>query len=483
MSLDDTIRNGRAMIRRNWRTVAAFVSVMVDIGIIAVGYVLAVMFWLHGRDVAWNLKVLYRLPVYTAVLFVMFCMAFGVYRMAAYMPLRQRFLQAAESYMLTVGILFCTLFWWRNMFYHRGFLVTYFTVMPVLYVICWVFVRKWTRELQRRGIGKWNTLVIGSGRGLSSLLERFFKYPELGFAPVGIIRCQMAASGGQKLHVDIATVEDEIVKKHIEYVVLSSPNLDETYKGLEELCHRHYVRMRVVSPHTDDLFARIGIYDIAGMPLYSPPRERIDAVKQFAKRVFDVVGALFLLLLFSPVFLLIAVATKLESSGPVFFTQDRSLSGHDKPFRFYKFRSMHHNADDQKAALLHRNESDGALFKMKDDPRLTKVGRLIRRYSIDELPQLLNVLKGDMSLVGPRPLPASDFRHVHGRNDLDSYLHIRASVKPGLTGLWQISGRSHLGFNEMIMLDLYYVDNQSLLFDLEILAQTIPVVVFGRGAY
>jgi lipopolysaccharide/colanic/teichoic acid biosynthesis glycosyltransferase len=144
---------------------------------------------------------------------------------------------------------------------------------------------------------------------------------------------------------------------------------------------------------------------------------------------------------------------------------------------------MHDEADEQKDDLLGQNETDGALFKIKDDPRLTNIGRFIRRFSLDEVPQFFNVLKGEMSLVGPRPLPARDFTLLQEADHMGGYFRQRANAKPGMTGLWQISGRSDIGFREMVLLDLYYIENQSLLFDIEILAQTLPVVLFGKGAY
>jgi len=140
-------------------------------------------------------------------------------------------------------------------------------------------------------------------------------------------------------------------------------------------------------------------------------------------------------------------------------------------------------ADELKEELFEFNETDGALFKMRNDPRMTKVGKFIRKFSIDEIPQLFNVLKGDMSLVGPRPLPPSDFERLEEGPEFWEAVKYRGKMKPGITGLWQISGRSHIGFREMILLDLYYVENQSLLFDLEILFETVPVVLFGKGAY
>ena len=154
-----------------------------------------------------------------------------------------------------------------------------------------------------------------------------------------------------------------------------------------------------------------------------------------------------------------------------------------KEFNFFKFRSMVNGAEELKCTLMGNNESDGALFKIKNDPRVTRVGKIIRKSSIDELPQLLNVLKGDMSLVGPRPLPLADFNRAQETPSFWHAIKDRDSVKPGMTGLWQISGRSEIKFKEMILLDLYYVENYSLLFDIEILFETISVVLFRRGAY
>ena len=163
--------------------------------------------------------------------------------------------------------------------------------------------------------------------------------------------------------------------------------------------------------------------------------------------------------------------------------QTRAALPGSSEFEFIKFRSMVNKADELKDELMKNNESDGALFKMKNDPRITKVGKIIRKLSIDELPQLFNVLKGEMSLVGPRPLPLSDFDKANEPEEFWESVKDRASVKPGMTGLWQISGRSNIRFKEMILLDLYYIENYSLLFDLEIMFETIPAVLFSRGAY
>jgi len=195
------------------------------------------------------------------------------------------------------------------------------------------------------------------------------------------------------------------------------------------------------------------------------------------KRLMDVVVSLTALVLFSPLFLGVALAIVLEDGWPVFFAQDRvGLNG--RLFRFYKFRSMYRDAEKRKDALMAQNESrDGVIFKMKNDPRVTRVGRFIRRYSIDEAPQVLNVLFGDLAIVGPRP-PVP--REVAQYTLTDRK---RLHVKPGLTCLWQIQGRSEIPFAQQVRLDMEYIHSQSIWKDIVIILKTVPAVLFGRGAY
>ena len=196
-----------------------------------------------------------------------------------------------------------------------------------------------------------------------------------------------------------------------------------------------------------------------------------------SKRIFDFVASLFGLTILSPLFLIVAIAIKVEDpKGPVFYSQVR-LGKKQSPFKMYKFRSMVVDADKHLKDLLNKNEVDGAMFKMKDDPRITRIGHFIRKYSIDELPQLLNVLLGNMSLVGPRPpLP----REVQEYTEYDKQ---RLEVKPGCTGLWQISGRNNVGFHEMVELDLKYINKRGFMFDLYVLFKTVFIFIKPNGAY
>jgi lipopolysaccharide/colanic/teichoic acid biosynthesis glycosyltransferase len=206
-------------------------------------------------------------------------------------------------------------------------------------------------------------------------------------------------------------------------------------------------------------------------------QERELTMYSMLKRLIDVTGALAGIIVLLPLFIIVAIAIKVEDpKGSVFFYQTR-VGKHEKPFRMFKFRSMLTNAEAKLGELLKQNEVSGAMFKMKHDPRVTKVGRLIRKLSIDELPQLINVLRGEMSLVGPRP-PLT--REVAEYTEYDKQ---RLSVTPGCTGLWQVSGRSNLSFKQMVELDLKYIENRCISFDIKIMLRTVKAIVASGDAY
>jgi exopolysaccharide biosynthesis polyprenyl glycosylphosphotransferase len=232
----------------------------------------------------------------------------------------------------------------------------------------------------------------------------------------------------------------------------------------------------MVAPQLTDIAGpRVHIRPIEGLPLLHVEEPTLSGIGWLAKNLLDRVAAGLGLLLLTPLFALIAIGIKLSDRGPVFFRQPRV--GHEgRTFRVWKFRTMYVDAEDRLASLVDQNESDGMLFKIREDPRVFPVGRFLRASSLDELPQLVNVLKGEMSLVGPRPLPADD-------GDFLGDVRRRLLVRPGITGLWQVSGRSDLSWDEAVRLDLYYVDNWSLAYDLSILWRTVGVVLARKGAY
>ena len=232
----------------------------------------------------------------------------------------------------------------------------------------------------------------------------------------------------------------------------------------------------VVAPQLTDIAGpRVHIRPVEGLPLLHVEEPKLSGVAWLVKNVMDRAVAAVLLVLLLPLFMIISAMIWFSDRGPAFFTQAR-VGREGKTFRVYKFRSMYEDAEERLALLEGQNESDGLLFKMRNDPRITPVGRFLRKTSLDELPQLINVFRGEMSLVGPRPLPADD-------GDFLGDVRRRLLVRPGMTGLWQVSGRSELSWDDAVRLDLYYVDNWSLAFDLVILWRTVGVVFGRKGAY
>src|SRR5205823_5055640 len=231
------------------------------------------------------------------------------------------------------------------------------------------------------------------------------------------------------------------------------------------------------APKTHELLIKQGEYVPGqGVPLFELRPPVLSGVDWLTKRVFDVVASVLLVVVGLPLWLLIAAAIRLGSRGPVLYSS-RRVGVNEREFGMLKFRTMYDDAAERQAELERANEATGALFKIRNDPRITPVGRLLRRFSIDEIPNLWNVLRGEMSLVGPRPLPVRDY------GLLEPWHRKRSLVLPGMTGLWQISGRSNLSFDDLVRLDFYYLDNWSIWLDISILAKTLPAVFAGRGAY
>jgi exopolysaccharide biosynthesis polyprenyl glycosylphosphotransferase len=241
-------------------------------------------------------------------------------------------------------------------------------------------------------------------------------------------------------------------------------------------CERQRVRAFVVPDLFQLSLSQVVMNDLNGIPLIGVRESSISGRNLALKRAMDIVISLGVLLLLSPVLALSALLIKLDTPGPVIFKQTRVGRG-GREFTVFKFRTMRVGAEQEQERLASRNEASGPLFKMRDDPRRTRVGKWLRRLSIDELPQFWNVLRGDMSVVGPRPaLPkeVAQYQPWHRR---------RLEAAPGITGLWQVNGRSELNFEEGVLLDLYYVENWSPFLDLKVMAKTIPTILFGKGAY
>lgn len=242
-------------------------------------------------------------------------------------------------------------------------------------------------------------------------------------------------------------------------------------------CEEQGIIVRLRTEMSNLQVARSYVDELEGVPVVTIQSGPQDGWQLFTKRVIDIVGSAGLLLALGPLFGLVALFIRLDSPGPVFFAQER-VGFNKRRFRMLKFRTMVAGSDQQQRMLEQLNEAEGPVFKIKNDPRITRMGKVLRRFSIDELPQLINVLTGDMSLVGPRPLPVRDVKRI------DLHWHKRRfSIKPGITCLWQVNGRSNIGFNDWVRMDLDYIDKWSLGLDLKILMKTIPAVFRGPGAY
>jgi exopolysaccharide biosynthesis polyprenyl glycosylphosphotransferase len=261
-----------------------------------------------------------------------------------------------------------------------------------------------------------------------------------------------------------------------ELIVTSSDYDQGRLLEIADQAHARGVKVRIAPTTPELLFQRAQYVPGQGVPLFELRPPVFAGMDWLVKRTFDLVVSAIVVVLGAPLWAVIALAVKVGSPGPVFY-RDRRIGLGEGEFAMFKFRSMYVDAAERQAALEDANEASGPLFKIRDDPRVTRVGRVLRRYSLDELPQVLNVLRGEMSLVGPRPLPVRDYVQ------LEDWHRKRYLVLPGMTGLWQVSGRIALSFDDLVRLDFYYLENWSIWLDISILAKTLPAVLARRGAY
>lgn len=334
----------------------------------------------------------------------------------------------------------------------------------------------------RKGVGVDWVLVVGSGETGRGVIRTLLARPDLGYRAIGYL-----VDGTQENNIGLGRIShlgeyadlSAVLHQHphIHTVFIALPGeMHQQISSAVDVCQQYNVRAQVVPDLLQLSLNRVEFINMAGIPMLGVRDVRISPLQRTLKRALDLVIIAVCAIPALVLTAIIAVAIKLESQGPVFYCGER-VGRNGKLFKMYKFRSMVLNADAQKANLMALNEADGPIFKIKDDPRLTKIGRILRRLSLDELPQLYNILLGQMSLVGPRPpLPeeVAEYKSWHRQ---------RLSVIGGLTGLWQVSGRSDLTFDELCLLDIYYIENWSLSLDLRILLQTVPYALFGRGAY
>lgn len=346
-----------------------------------------------------------------------------------------------------------------------------------------VGIRRWMAGHRALGRFTEDLLIVGSPQSVTALARHFRREADAGFTVMGAV----VAGGLLALNVDGEAVPIlgepdhlfEVLANTQATAVAIADTTTLAEGALRELAWHlegSGVDLLVAPAITDVAGPRVAVRPVAGLPLLHVEEPELGGVRRLMKGVFDCVVAAIAVAVLSPLLLAVAVAIRTTSRGPAFFRQVR-VGRDGSTFSIWKFRTMRTDAEGAKGELEHLNEHDGLLFKIRDDPRRTNVGRFLRRFSLDELPQLFNVVTGAMSLVGPRPpIPSEVEQYAHD-------VRRRLLVKPGLTGLWQVSGRSDLSWEESVRLDLYYVENWSIALDISILWRTAAAVVTGRGAY
>jgi exopolysaccharide biosynthesis polyprenyl glycosylphosphotransferase len=338
----------------------------------------------------------------------------------------------------------------------------------------WLFDRATGWALRAAGY-KRRAVIVGKGDQIDAVAHALGGGSDPPLDPVGFVSLTPRPENGLRNLGSLDALEDCF--DQIDEVLIADPDFpQEEAVDLVDRCHRHGVRVRVAPSTMEILMDRVEFIPGQTVPLFELKPPVFEGVDFVLKRGFDIVVAVLLVLFLSPILLAAVIAVKLGSRGPVIYRSMRPGIG-GVPFACFKFRTMYEDADERQAALEGSNEKAGAIFKMRHDPRVTPIGRSLRRWSIDELPQLFNVLRGEMSLVGPRPLPERDYAR------LEDWHRKRYLVLPGMTGLWQVSGRAELDFDELVRLDFLYLERWSVFLDLSILLKTIPAVFRARGAW
>jgi exopolysaccharide biosynthesis polyprenyl glycosylphosphotransferase len=380
-----------------------------------------------------------------------------------------------------IAIMIFLFFLYRADFYSRLIFFYAFLLTGGVLSLSRLAERQIRDRLRRRGAGVDRVLIVGAGEVGRAIMRSILARPELGYQPVGFVdddhKKQESDIGPFKALGGTADLPAVLEQKAVNEVIISLPWMSHR-KMLKIIAdsERQGVRARFVPDLLQMSLSQVDVDEINGIPLIGMKEPPLKGWRIAVKRLIDISIASVALVLLAPLLFLVAILIKLDSPGSIFFKQTRLGRG-GKAFTCYKFRSMRQEAEKELLQLASLNETIGPMFKIRNDPRRTRLGKVLRRFSLDELPQLFNVIRGDISLVGPRPpLPLEVEQY-------EDWHHDRLNIPSGITGLWQVMGRSDLTFDEMVMLDLFYAENWSLWLDFKIMLRTIPTVLFARGAY
>lgn len=419
-------------------------------------------------------------------LLVLWHVLFSLFGLYTSHRLSSRTAEVADVGKATVLGTFCV--WGASLLFHIRmasplFLVVFLALSSVMLVGSRIALRALLTRTRMHGRNLRQMLIIGSNARAVEFADKIQATPELGYRVIGFAdqhwdRIEQLSEKGYSLVCNLDNLPEFLRKSVVDEVVIALPirSFHDVASQIAALCEQQGILFRVLTNIFNLKMARSRAEELEGHSWITHYTGVSEGWPLVVKRMVDFTVALITLIVVLPVMLLAALLIKLTSRGPVFFTQKRV--GHNKrEFLIYKFRTMVVDAEREMERLQHLNEVSGPVFKIKRDPRITPIGRFLRKTSIDELPQLINVLKGDMSLVGPRPLPVRDYQGFN-----EDWHRRRFSVRPGITCLWQVNGRTSIAFEQWMELDMQYIDKWSLWLDLKILAKTIPAVLRGSGA-
>lgn len=449
-------------------------SLLIDFGLSLVTCWLGLLLISAPSAEAWNLvaKVLAVIPsaVFYSGIIVLCCQAMGMYDTVA--PIEDRLGTTFLS--LTFAFVIITTFEMRLTDDRAEVVrtaVTIFTLNAAALVSARLVRAKLAERRAAMGENVRRVLIIGAGalgRGAEAWLKRNSQW---GYQVRGFLDDRAA---GPRVLGKIADLQRVVQSEFIDEILIAQAGDVALIEGILSTAQQNHITARVVPSFYQNLPLTCAIEYLGNVPILTLHREPIPAMALSLKRIVDLIFGTATLIATAPIFVAVALAVRLDSAGPILYRSTR-VGKKGKPFCFYKFRTMVQGAEALKCSLLHRNEREGPLFKIADDPRLTRVGRFLRKYSLDELPQLFNVLKGEMSLVGPRPPLVEEYNRY-------SLEHLRRlAVTPGITGLWQITARKNPSFAQALFLDLQYIESWTPWLDLKILTKTLPAVLRGEG--
>jgi len=485
------MKRRKRFLARNWRWLLPTMAIVIDYFLLNLSFILAIL--IRAGDL--TIIIGYTRPhLFMNGMFGMIGLGVGIYRSRYNLSLKHlRFGYKRVILFLAISTMAFMYIIKKGEHYSRAIILLTFLIFYLLVELTHYLLKRWQGHLVNRESIGYRAIIIGTSRWSFKLFQQIADTFGGFYRVIGYVQ-ETGETGSQVYDLIRGSVIGQmerfadIVAIHQPDVVFIATDTMEMgkYRDIYRVCLEKQIRLKMISSHVSHVLNYSHIRDVSGVSLVREQwRLEMQSLNAVLKRAFDLFFVVIIIPLILPLGLLVAIMIKASSRGPVLFKQPRSLCEGGQVFAIYKFRSMVADAEKSKMGLFGRDGTNGALFKLKDDPRITPLGKFLRKLSLDELPQFINVLKGEMSIVGPRPLPVADYTQINAEGtteNLDWYRQ-RGEVKPGLTGLWQISGRSNISFEDMLYLDLYYIEHQSIFFDLEILFDTVPAVLLGKGAY